>query len=374
MDYVRSVLPAEVPEPESSMNDVEKYQFDLNGYLLLKGILDPDSVARCLAASNTLEDRIRSTIDDEPHFIGHYGLRYHYDEELGYCSYVTNHGGGGSQYIVDDILNADPAFDALVGHAATMKYVEELALGPLRISSSELRYRDRGNITGSHMGGPIDSRNQYQFVGGPFMDSESGGSTRRDFNLLTVRIMYALHDVPMENGPLCVVPGSHKANFHAPYGGKDPLKEPGMIGVPMQAGDAILFTENLRHGGFPNVLDRTRKTIHICFGPVWASSQSPAHWNDFVHVTEAAWARYSEAQRALLPPPSAGGTMVPGSDPSGVTVGTAQTIQRLRNEVAVLQERMAKLEDDLAYARRVTLCARIDDIVRRLRLLTNRHA
>ncbi len=355
------------------MNDVEKYQFDLNGYLLLKGILDPDSVARCLAATNALEDRVCSTIDDEPHFIGHYGLRYHYDKELGCCSYVTNHGGAGPQYVVDDILNADPAFDVLVGHAPTMAYLEELVAGPLWISSSELRCRHRGNITGSHMGGPMDSRNQYQFVGRPLVDWHSGEPTVREFNLLTVRVMYALHDVPMENGPLCVVPGSHKANFHSPYG-KDPLEEPGMIGLPMQAGDALIFTENLRHGGLPNLADQTRKTIHMCFGPSWAGSQSPAHWNGFVHVTEAAWARYSEAQRALLPPPSVAGRMIPGSDPSGVAVETAQTIQRLRNEVAVLQERVVKLEDDLGYARRITLCARIDDIVRRLRLLTRRHA
>ena len=350
------------------MNDVEKYNFDLNGYLLLKGILDPSVVARCLAATDALEDRVRSTINDEPHFIGHYGVRYHYDEELGCSSYETNHGGGGSQYIVDDILNADPAFDVFVGHEPTMAYVNEMVMGPLWISSSELRYRDRGNITGSHMGGPIDRRNQYQFVGGSLIDSHSGGNTARDFNLLTARVMYALHDVPMDNGPLCVVPGSHKANFHSPHG-KDPLSEPGMIGLPMQAGDAILFTENLRHGGFPNVLDRTRKTVHMCFGPSWAGSQSPAHWNGFVHVSEAAWARYSEAQRALLPPPTSASKLAGGSP--CLASETAQTFQRLRNEVTVHEERIAKLEDDLAYARRATLCARINEIGRRLRLLTS---
>jgi hypothetical protein len=78
---------------------------------------------------------------------------------------MTNHGGGGPQYIVDDILNADPAFDVLVGHAPTMAYVEELALGPLYINSSELRYRHKGNITGSTWAAP-SIRNQYQFVAG----------------------------------------------------------------------------------------------------------------------------------------------------------------------------------------------------------------
>jgi hypothetical protein len=57
------------------MNDVEKYEFDLNGYLQVRGILDPPTVARLLAAIDALEDRIRSTINDQPHFIGRYGLR-----------------------------------------------------------------------------------------------------------------------------------------------------------------------------------------------------------------------------------------------------------------------------------------------------------
>jgi hypothetical protein len=94
-----------------------------------------------------------------------------------------------------------------------------------------------------------------------------------------------------------------------------------MIGLPMEAGDAILFTENLRHGGFPNVLDQTRKTIHVCFGPIWAPSQSPAHWNGFVHVTEAAWA----IQRGPAHPAAVRlRTMLSGGKPSGVAAGTAQ--------------------------------------------------
>ncbi len=342
------------------MNDIEKYQFDLNGYILVKGILDATTVARCLAATDKLEDRVASTIDSEPHFIGHYGLRYHYDTELGFSSYLSDHSGAGPQYVADDFLNADPAFDVLLDHAPTMKYVRELAMDPVRLSSSELRYRHKSNITGTHMGGPIDSRNQYQFIGRPIIDSRTGERQMRDFNLLAVRVLYALHEVPMENGPLCVVPGSHKANFHSPYG-QDGMKEPGMIGLPMEAGDALFFTENLRHGGFPNLLNRPRKTIHLSFGPAWHPSQSPAHWNDVVHVTEAAWARYSEAQRALLPPP---GPAMAG-EPLGA--GSArQSIDRLRNEVKVLHEKVGQLESELKVARRGSVGAVAADLSRRL--------
>ncbi len=310
------------------MDNREKYHFDLDGYLLVKGLLSKQEAARCLEAADAVAEKVRRTVDDEPHFTGHFGLRYHFDKELGVSSYQTNHGGEGVQYIVDDILNADPAFDVFVNHARSMDYVRELTEAPIQINSSELRVRHRGNITGTHMGGPIDPRNRYQFAGAPRPDSDDDRPGKRSFDLLNVRVLYALHDMPRENGPLCVVPGSHKANLHSPYG-SDPINEPNMVVLPMEAGDALFFTENLRHGGFPNVMDQVRRTIHLCFAPEWVGSQSPAHWNGRVHVSEAAWARYDAGQRALLPPPGVGYDFIGATDEP-----TAETVQRLRRQVA----------------------------------------
>jgi hypothetical protein len=218
---------------------------------------------------------------------------------------------------------------------------------PIRIVSSEIRYRHRDNITETHMGGPIDARNRYVFSSAEFGDSQDERLRRRSFDLLNVRVLYALHELPVENGPLCVVPGSHKANYQSPYG-KDPLREPGMIALPMEPGDALFFSENLRHGGFPNVLDRVRKTIHMCYAPEWVTSQSPAHWNDTVHVTDAAWSRYSDGQRTLLPPPGRGEVPTPDADASPAVL---QTIKRLRYENALLMRKNADLENDLTCAR-----------------------
>ncbi len=324
------------------MNNEEKYQFDLNGYVHVKGVLDAQAVAKCLAAADRMEERVASTIDEEPHFVGHFGIRLHYDQQLGTCSYKIGHSGG-LQYVVDDFLNADPVFDVFVNHAPTMAYVRELTMGPVRINSSELRYRHRGNFTATHMGGPIDARNEYRFVGARMLDADSR-VTWRDFEMLNVRVLYALHDLPEENGPLCVVPGSHKANFPSPYD-VDPRQEPGMVVLPMKAGDALFFTENLRHGGFPNVLEKVRKTVHLCFAPAWVASQSPAHWNGLVHVTDAAWSRYDEGQRALLPPPSS--WREHGFNPE-MSDSVLQTVQRLQQEVANLTEVNAQLNARLS--------------------------
>ena len=48
-----------------------------------------------------------------------------------------------------------------------------------------------------------------------------------------------------------------------------PDEEPGMVGLPVRAGDAVLFTENLRHGGLTNRSEQPRKTLHVGYGPVW---------------------------------------------------------------------------------------------------------
>lgn len=112
-----------------------------------------------------------------------------------------------------------------------------------------------------------------------------------------------------------------------------------MIPLPMEAGDAIFFTENLRHGGFPNVLGRARKTMHLMVGPDWAGSQSPIHWNDRVHVSRESWNRYSEAQRAILPPPQ-------GEAECELRILGAE-LRRLRAEVERISAENERLQHEL---------------------------
>jgi hypothetical protein len=315
------------------MNHLERYTFDLNGYLLVKGILSPSEVARALAATDALESRFACTVHSEPRFAAlKWKGTYHYDAELGTSSYQAHDNvSNGPQYVVDDFLNADPAFDLFVGHPRTIDYIQEMTESPFQIAGSELRYRHKGSITGTHMGGPIDARNEYRFV--PHSAANERASQGRSFDLLTVRVLYALHDVPVENGPLCVVPGSHKANYLSPYG-DNPLEEPGMIPLPMAAGDALFFTENLRHGGYPNVVDRVRKTVHLTYAPNWVGSQSPAHHDGVVHVTREAWSRYSDKQRAFLPKPGENGPLSP----------QALSLESMRARIEALERRNAELE------------------------------
>ena len=43
------------------MTDDEKYFFDLNGYLVLRDVVDPDTIRRCNEAIDHYDDRSKST-------------------------------------------------------------------------------------------------------------------------------------------------------------------------------------------------------------------------------------------------------------------------------------------------------------------------
>jgi ectoine hydroxylase-related dioxygenase (phytanoyl-CoA dioxygenase family) len=73
-----------------------------------------------------------------------------------------------------------------------------------------------------------------------------------------------------------------------------------MIGLPVEAGDAILFTEHLRHGGFTNRSTQTRKTLHVGYGPFWMMSQNIATMDEPPYITEDTRARLTPAQNALF--------------------------------------------------------------------------
>eukprot|EP01047_Picozoa_sp_COSAG01_P014489 COSAG01_NODE_707_length_14133_cov_34.324093_3_plen_98_part_00 len=74
-----------------------------------------------------------------------------------------------------------------------------------------------------------------------------------------------------------------------------------MLGLTARAGDAILFTESLRHGGFSIAPGgRARKTLHVGYGPHWLMSQNISTMDEVPFLTPRTYERYTEAQRALF--------------------------------------------------------------------------
>jgi hypothetical protein len=250
----------------------------------IPNLLEPDQVAALGRAVDGLEDLARRRVGQPPRKRSLWGPDYHHCREKG-CFFGGSDGPGQS-LIIEDFFNADPAFDVLVNHPRTMEYVRSIVQGPTRINNSEIRIRYPGNYTGTHMGGPIDHKYRY-------------GVHRGGIDCMMVRMIYFLHDVTGEQGAFCVVPGTHKSSFPPPYRCL-PEEEPGMIGLEVRAGDGILFTENLRHGGFTNRSEQVRKTLHVGFGPAWMMSQNIATMDEPQYILDETLSRYDPAQKALF--------------------------------------------------------------------------
>ena len=170
-----------------------------------------------------------------------------------------------------------------------MEYTNAVILGRPTINNSEIRIRYRGNASGSHGGyRPDNSKYRYQF-----------GAEGIDCAM--VRMIYFIHDVSNEEGAFCVVPGTHKGNLPAPYS-NNPDEEPGMVGLEVKTGDAIFFTEALRHGGLTNRSPQVRKTLHVGYGPQFMMSQNIATMDEPPYLTDATRARLTPAQLDLFRP------------------------------------------------------------------------
>ena len=228
------------------MNETERYEFDRQGYIVIEDLLDPGTVSSLSAAVDELEAHALENLERPPRKVSPWGPDYHRNPERGYHADGSNAEGG--TVIIEDFWNADERFDALVNDARTMAYVSGIVQGRSTINNSEIRIRYRGNLSGLH-GGMRPENQKYRY-----------GFNANGIDCMMVRMVYFIHDVSREHGAFCVIPGTHKTNLPCPYDG-NPDEEPGVVALEVKAGDAILFTENLRHGGVTNRSDRVRKTI-----------------------------------------------------------------------------------------------------------------
>ena len=89
------------------------------------------------------------------------------------------------------------------------------------------------------------------------------------FRCAQVNVIIALTDIAIDDGATMVVPGSHKSNMEHPlargyesYARGDRMDDlPGAVPVEMRAGDALMFTDSLMHGGGTRTHHCRRTTV-----------------------------------------------------------------------------------------------------------------
>ncbi len=99
---------------------------------------------------------------------------------------------------------------------------------------------------------------------------------------IIIRVLYYLDDLTPEVSPFRVVPRSH-LSLHAdanPY--KRYERHPEEVMVTAGAGSALLLNHRVFHGNFPNVGTYARRMLAIAYRPAWAGPTVPkvAEWDD----------------------------------------------------------------------------------------------
>ena len=64
------------------MNEVQRYEFDRQGFLVIEGMLSAAQVARLAEAVDSLEEHAVARIDAPPRKLSSRGFEYHQDPDL----------------------------------------------------------------------------------------------------------------------------------------------------------------------------------------------------------------------------------------------------------------------------------------------------
>ena len=207
----------------------ERFQFDLQGYLVVRGVLTPGEVAEL----NELADEAWPGEHDET------GLRR--------ASHVTRWG---------------PRFRDLIDHPGIVPYLVELMGPKFRIDHDYCMFMRRGSSRSRLHGGPspqcYEGDHWYRFY--------PDGTIRNGLTVFT----WNLADCNPGDGGFACVPGSHKTNLRAAMpeevlGFERPahyVRQPAV-----EAGDVVIFTEALVHGTLPWDADHERRSLLYKYSP-----------------------------------------------------------------------------------------------------------
>src|SRR5262245_40047914 len=199
---------------------MERYFFDLYGYVVRHEALSPDDVD----ALNDAIDRL-----DVP----------------------VPAGGLESQRFVG-FLDGEQVFRDLIDHEAILEPVLEMCGAKARLDHAYGIIMGPGTEgLGLHGGGtPHDPAQFYDVRGGHMYNG-------------LVAVQWALVDHRPGDGGFCCVPGSHRANFGRPSG----HPRSWVVDVPLLAGDVVIFTEALTHGTSTWQAPYTRRSLLFKYAP-----------------------------------------------------------------------------------------------------------
>ncbi len=272
------------------MTPEELYHFDLKGYLLVKRAFPTDLVRALHDQLCELEGLGKDQLP--PHCVPNW-------------TPVVN------EYRIMNVIECGDLFVRLIDHPQVMQWVDALVPPPVRLTEAYSISRRRG------VGIPLHAVPIAEYT-----------VTRSGPRCKHLTAVVNLTDCGPEDGPLVVFEGTHKLGVPFPYSLLHPnwpaathdvaiaeqyLKAvpegaisipweqiPGYKEVCVEAGDLILFTEDLWHGAKELRSDRTRRTLYFAYSPFHFTN-----WHGIEYSADLK-RRVTERQRQLLSGPFIG--------------------------------------------------------------------
>lgn len=238
----------------------ERFLFDTQGYLHLRGVLNPTEVAELLRLVDENKDKDIASLNEDP----------------SYAAQQLNRP-------LSRMIDADTRFARLLDHPAIAPYLIEFLGADYRHIDNDLYFTYPG-FKGGHWHRGVQAH-------------PTGHVVDEQFICPMVKVFYCLTDVGPGQGEFVGVPGSHKSRFAVDV---DRLDLPGQhVFDDVRAGDSIVFNEAMLHNGRPNPSQKTRITLIVNFGRADAGP-----WPGYAPKGETL-AAVSERQRSILSPGSA---------------------------------------------------------------------
>lgn len=238
----------------SQPTDLEKFLFDLNGYILVEDALSAVEVAELNSGINSLLPITPGQWD----------------------GYIHCRGESANNFQLQQIYEAGKPFERLIDHPAWFEKLKcfvggegtfDFHHGPLFIDEAFSIVRDSGEATRMHSGGYDGvKRTQYRFHNGRFQCGQ-------------VNMLLALTDMMPGDGATMAIPGSHKSNFPHPQLEGKKIREvgssmedvAGAVEINIKAGSAILFVDAISHGSARRTNPGQRRVVIYRYGPSWGN-------------------------------------------------------------------------------------------------------
>ena len=245
---------------KKKISEIDKYLFDLNGYIVVKNALKKSEINAC----NKIIDKLKNIKNGE------------------WDGYVHGHNYGGKEGLnLQQIYEAGKPFEKLIDHPSWIHHMLEFVggegtfdqyHGPLFIDENFANVRGPGEAIGIHSGNHEGlQRNHYRYQDDKFHCSQ-------------VNILLALTDIGKGDGGTVVIPSSHKSNIQHPEYKNNMMKKNRATSaevmtaskeIYLKAGDGLIFVDSLCHGSAKRINKGERRIVVYRYGPSWGFFRYP---------------------------------------------------------------------------------------------------